>query len=85
MTLDSRLLHLLVCPVCKGPVQPLHDDAGHLSELTCPADRLAFPVRDGIPTMLETEARSLDAAPPGAGVSTATAPRAGLASPSIDP
>ena len=85
MTLDSRLLHRLVCPVCKGPVQPLHDDAGHLSELACSADRLAFPVRDGIPTMLETEARSLDAAPAGAGASTATAPRAGLTSPSIDP
>lgn len=63
MTLDSRLLHLLVCPVCKGPLQPLHDDAGGLVELACPADRLAFPVRDGIATMLEGEARSLDAPP----------------------
>jgi hypothetical protein len=72
MTLDSRLLHLLVCPVCKGPLQPLHDDAGRLAELACPADRLAFPIRDGIPTMLETEARSLDAAP--AAASTPEAP-----------
>ena len=61
MTLDSRLLQLLVCPVCKGPLQPLHDDVGRLAELACPADRLAFPVRDGIPTMLEGEARHLDA------------------------
>jgi uncharacterized protein YbaR (Trm112 family) len=61
MTLDSRLLQLLVCPVCKGPLQALHDDAGHLAELACPADRLAFPIRDGIPTLLEGEARSMDA------------------------
>ncbi|MFO1214955.1 MAG: Trm112 family protein [Burkholderiaceae bacterium] len=61
MTLDHRLLDLLVCPVCKGPLQP-HRDADHqLAELQCPADRLAFPVRDGIPVMLEHEARSLDA------------------------
>lgn len=64
MTLDSRLLQLLVCPVCKGPLQALHDEAGHLAELACPADRLAFPIRDGIPTLLEGEARSLDAAVP---------------------
>jgi uncharacterized protein YbaR (Trm112 family) len=49
--------------VCKGPLQPLHDDAGRLAELACPADRLAFPIRDGIPTMLEGEARSLDVPP----------------------
>jgi len=66
MTLDSRLLQLLVCPVCKGPLQASHDDAGRLSELVCTADRLGFPIRDGIPTMLEAEARSLDAAAPAA-------------------
>ncbi|MFM7531371.1 MAG: Trm112 family protein [Rubrivivax sp.] len=60
MTLDSRLLHLLVCPVCKGPLTSRHDDAGRLAELVCPADRLGFPVRDGIPALLESEARSLD-------------------------
>lgn len=63
MTLDHRLLHLLVCPVCKGPLQALPDETGHTAELACPADRLAFPIRDGIPIMLEAEARSLDAAP----------------------
>ena len=66
MSLDSRMLHLLVCPVCKGPLQARHDDVGHLAELACPADRLAFPVRDGIPVMLETEARNLDAPVTGA-------------------
>lgn len=63
MTLDSRLLQLLVCPVCKGPLHASHDEAGRLSELICPADRLGFPVRDGIPTLLEGEARSLDLRP----------------------
>jgi uncharacterized protein YbaR (Trm112 family) len=64
MTLDSRLLHVLVCPVCKGPLQAVHDDIGHLIELACAADRLAYPIRDGIALMLETEARSLDAGTP---------------------
>ncbi|MBT9526441.1 MAG: Trm112 family protein [Rhizobacter sp.] len=58
--MDTRLLELLVCPLCKGPLEherpPFH--AQH--QLICRADRLAFPVRDGIPVMLESEARSLD-------------------------
>jgi uncharacterized protein YbaR (Trm112 family) len=62
--MDTRLLELLVCPLCKGPLEhqrpPFHND----HELICRADRLAFPVRDGIPVMLESEARSLDAAAP---------------------
>ena len=62
MTIDHRLLDLLVCPLCKGPLQPHRDDAGQLVELQCPADRLGFPIRDGIPIMLEDEARSLDTA-----------------------
>ena len=61
--MDTRLLELLVCPVCKGPLQ--HDRERH--ELTCNADRLAFPVRDGIPVMLESEARTLDEPTTGAG------------------
>ncbi len=64
MTLDHRLIQLLVCPVCKGPLEMLRDDAGHQSELLCPADRLAFPMRDGIPVMLEHEARPVE--PPAA-------------------
>jgi uncharacterized protein YbaR (Trm112 family) len=62
--MDTRLLELLVCPLCKGPLEhqrpPFHKD----HELICRADRLAFPVRDGIPVMLESEARSLDATAP---------------------
>jgi uncharacterized protein len=57
--METRLLDLLVCPICKGPLEhrrpPLH---AH-QELVCRADRLAFPVRDGIPVMLEGEARAL--------------------------
>jgi uncharacterized protein YbaR (Trm112 family) len=54
--MDNRLLHLLVCPICKGPLE-FHREA---AELVCPADRLAFPVRDGIAVMLEDQARRLD-------------------------
>jgi hypothetical protein len=57
--MDTRLLELLVCPVCKGPLE--HDREAH--ELICRADHLAYPVRDGIPVMLESEARDLAAAP----------------------
>ena len=60
MTLDHRLIDLLVCPVCKGPLEMLRDENNRQIELACPADRLAFPIRDGIPIMLEPEARSLD-------------------------
>jgi uncharacterized protein YbaR (Trm112 family) len=53
--MDPKLLEILVCPICKGPL--LHRrEAG---ELRCRADRLAFPVRDDIPVMLEEEARKL--------------------------
>lgn len=52
--MDVRLLELLVCPVCKGPIR--HDREARL--LICEADRLAFPVRDGIPVMLEGEAQA---------------------------
>ncbi|HRD33580.1 MAG TPA: Trm112 family protein [Rhodocyclaceae bacterium] len=55
--MDTRLLDILVCPVCKGPLDYLKDR----QELVCKADRLAFPVRDGIPVMLEDEARELAA------------------------
>ena len=60
MSIDHRLLHLLVCPVCKGALQPQRDATNRLVELQCPADRLGFPIRDGIPLMLEHEARNLD-------------------------
>ncbi|MEI6116578.1 MAG: Trm112 family protein [Burkholderiales bacterium] len=53
--METRLLDILVCPVCKGRLQVNADK----TELICRADRLAFPVRDGIPVMLEPEARAL--------------------------
>lgn len=56
--MDSRLLDILVCPICKGPL--LYRKAEQ--ELICKADRLAFQIRDGIPVMLEDEARKLDPA-----------------------
>lgn len=55
--LDQRLLDILVCPVTKGPLR--YDRARQ--ELVSDAARLAYPIRDGIPVMLESEARSLDA------------------------
>ena len=57
--MDNRLLEMLVCPLCKGPLEHVRNATTH--ELVCHADRLAFPVRDGIPVMLEPEARSLEA------------------------
>ena len=53
--MDPKLLEILVCPVCKGPLLWRKDAA----ELVCKADRLAFPVKDDIPVMLEDEARTL--------------------------
>jgi uncharacterized protein len=57
--MDQRLLHLLVCPVCKSPLHPVRDESSKLIELVCRGDRLAFPIRDGIPVMLEEVARTL--------------------------
>jgi uncharacterized protein len=53
--LDARLLDILACPLCKSPLRY----AGPEAVLVCRADRLAFPVRDGVPVMLENEARVL--------------------------
>lgn len=53
--MDSTLLDILVCPVCKGPLRYDRD----AQELLCRADRLAFPIRDDIPVMLEEEARRI--------------------------
>ena len=53
--MDSRLLDILVCPICKGPLVYRRAKG----ELICKADRLAFPIRDDIPVMLEDEARKL--------------------------
>jgi len=50
---DARLLDILVCPICKANLEYRKAQA----ELLCSPCRLAFPVRDGIPIMLEDEAR----------------------------
>ena len=63
MTLDDRMLQLLVCPLCKGPLEMLRDADGRQSEQACRADRLAFPIRDGIPVMLESEGRAVVSPP----------------------
>ena len=55
--MNKKLLDILVCPLCKGT---LHYDK-EAQELICKADRLAYPIRDDIPVMLEDEARSLAA------------------------
>ncbi len=53
--MDKKLLDILACPICKGPLI-YHKDS---EELICKADRLAYPIHDDIPVMLEEEARSL--------------------------
>ncbi|MCW8929689.1 MAG: Trm112 family protein [Gammaproteobacteria bacterium] len=55
--MDKKLLDILACPVCKGEL----DYSKESNELICKKDKLAFPIRDDIPVMLESEARSLDA------------------------
>ncbi|AMN47279.1 tetraacyldisaccharide 4'-kinase [Steroidobacter denitrificans] len=54
--MDTKLLDILACPLCKGPLQYVKAR----QVLVCRADRLAFPVRDGIPVMLEDEAQMLE-------------------------
>ncbi|HXR18421.1 MAG TPA: Trm112 family protein [Steroidobacteraceae bacterium] len=58
--MDARLLDILACPICKGPLR--HERK--LDLLICRGDRLAFPIRDGIPVMLEDEARVLSPTDP---------------------
>lgn len=53
--MDKKLLDIIVCPVCKGPLVHWAGKA----ELVCRACRLAYPIRDDIPVMLEDEARQL--------------------------
>lgn len=54
--MNPKLLEILVCPVTKGPL--LYDK--QKQELVSKSARLAYPIRDGIPVMLEDEARRLD-------------------------
>ncbi len=53
--MDKKLLDILACPLCKGPLE--YRESAH--ELVCRAERLAYPVRDGVPVMLEEEAREM--------------------------
>ncbi len=54
--MDAKLLQILVCPVTKGPL--IYDKKNN--ELISKSARLAYPIRDGIPVMLEDEARKLE-------------------------
>lgn len=55
MLMDAKLLEILVCPLCKGPLVYKKGE----QELVCKPCRLAYPIRDDIPVMLEDEARKL--------------------------
>ena len=55
--IDEKLLSILVCPVSKAPLEYNKEK----DELICKASGLAYPIRDGIPVMLESEARQLTA------------------------
>lgn len=55
--MDSQLLEILVCPLCKGPL----DFDKTAQELICRPDKLAYPIRDGIPIMWAEDARHLNA------------------------
>lgn len=58
--MDTRLLEILACPVCKGTLQYRREP----EVLVCRMDRLAYPVRDDVPVMLVEEARQLAADDP---------------------
>lgn len=53
--MDKKLLEILVCPVCKSDLVY----KAEADELVCRADKLAYPIRDGIPVMIEEEARHI--------------------------
>ena len=56
--MDNKLLEILACPLCKGEL--VYDKPKQ--ELVCRRDRLAYPIRNDIPVLLETEARKVDLA-----------------------
>ncbi len=58
--MDARLLEILACPICKGTLLYQREEA----VLVCRMDRLAYPIREGVPVMLEEEARQLGADDP---------------------
>ena len=58
--MDPEFLSILVCPVCKGPLDWRPDEG----RLLCRVEKLAFPVRDGVPVLLREEAEELERLPP---------------------
>src|SRR5215470_10933205 len=60
LVMDARMLEILACPVCKGTLKYQRD----AEVLVCRLDRLAYPIRDDVPVMLEEEARQLAADDP---------------------
>jgi uncharacterized protein YbaR (Trm112 family) len=54
--MDNKLLDILACPICKGPLVHVKSK----NELICKGDRKAFPIKDNIPVMLIEESRDLD-------------------------
>ncbi len=65
---DTRLIDILVCPICKGPLKSLRREEAGVElapeierELVCGPDKLAFPIKDGIVRMLVDEARVIHA------------------------
>jgi uncharacterized protein YbaR (Trm112 family) len=58
--MDTRLLEILACPVCKGTLKFQRD----AQLLVCRMDRLAYPIREGVPVMLQEQARQLAADDP---------------------
>lgn len=56
-TFDKKILEVLACPSCKGQVTLY--TSNNIQELVCRFDRLAFPIRDAIPVMLEEQSRTL--------------------------
>ena len=56
MAFDHKLLDIIACPVCKGKLE--YDKEN--KELICKADRLAYPIRDDIPALLQPQARLMD-------------------------
>jgi len=53
--MDHRLLDILACPICKGPLVHRREQ----QELVCRGDRLAWPIRDGVPILLVSESREI--------------------------
>jgi uncharacterized protein YbaR (Trm112 family) len=54
--MKKKILNILVCPICKGRLVA----RSRQKELVCERDRLAFPVRNGVPVLLESDARRVD-------------------------